>query len=83
MKDKSMVQDLCGVIGMDVDVMEYTQSAKRLCSIDEDSSSPRPCLVGFETSDAWRAVLDKSSTHSVMDVPWFSIKILPNQKEKW
>ena len=71
MKDRSMVQNLSGVIGVDIE-------CKVIWPVDEDASSPQHLFVGFKTSDACRTVLDKSSALSVKDEPWSNINIVRN-----
>ena len=44
-KDKSKVQQLCKVIGVEVDVLEGARFAKQLGASDDSTNSPRPLLI--------------------------------------
>ena len=74
--DKDKVQELCDVMDAAVNIDNSARFAKRLGPLDEDSTSPRPLLVGFKTKDNRDAVLDKSSLLAEKDDPWCNVNVV-------
>ena len=75
-EDKNKLQELCGVIDVDLIVDDVTRFVKRLGKVNAESSSPRPMLVGFKTTDQCTTVLNQASNLSDCDEPWKSIHIV-------
>ena len=74
--DKNKLQELCGIIDVDLTVDDVTRFVKRLGKVNAESSSPRPMLVGFKTPDHCTTVLNQASNLSDNDEPWKSIHIV-------
>merc|ERR1712096_584303 len=50
-KDKTIVQELCEVLEIELNVGESARFAKRLGPRPENNQTPRPLLIGFKTAD--------------------------------
>ena len=75
-RDKTIVQELCEVLEIELDVGESARFAKRLGPRPENNQTPRPLLIGFKTADFSDAILQKSPELSKKDEPWSSIKVV-------
>ena len=76
MKDKEHLQELFDVVNAEINVFESTRFANRLGLIDETNSTPRPLLVGLDSEEKCKKVLDRSSMLSEKDEPWSNINIV-------
>ena len=75
-KDKNSVEELCRVIGVELDVKEVSRFAKRLGAPSADRITPRPLLVGFKLAEHCDAVLENAPLLSEKDEPWTSVNII-------
>ena len=74
--DKDKLQELCGVLSLDIDVAECARFVKRLGPRVEDSTSPRPLLVGFKNVETVNSVLQKAPKLAEKEEPWSRINVV-------
>ena len=77
-RDKISVQELCAVVGADINVEEAARFARRLGPInrDDESPGPRPLLIGFKTESERDLILEKTPVLADKAEPWSNVNVI-------
>ena len=81
-KDKVAVQDLCKVIGVDIDNVSAIKFAKRIGAKQDNPDEHRPLLVGFMSDETSHNVLDLSSGLKDLGDPWTNVNVIQDLTKK-
>ena len=75
-KDIEKTQELLNLLEINLDVKDQTRFIKRLGQRNEDSTPPRPLLIGFKNFDSCTSILDQSPKLAEMDEPWSAVNVI-------